>query len=424
METTHAQKVTLLVMAGLGLIAFAVYSATLYSGTPSETQAGHPLWFAASRAIASPPPGGSPFRLALFGAACGAAAVALLCGVTRRLFGALTWQEPDPRAVPDDGAEEKPPEDGGNGACRSIAATLGGMVSAMTFAFCAPFWLASVSSSAHAFDMLLLALLAALLLRCHASGGRDACLAAMFLCGVGMAESPVFLLVAPVVAAVVIRVIVQSDCVSERVLPQCLLAGAAGIAANMGLGFMQTADGAEGFTRAAQEFIGAYRTVFRQDMRLAEWLFIWIVPTATLLLSAVSLRAVSLREEGVGVAGWTLIVTLTGIVLANMLAFPHTVWTVAREGKHLPVLPSLMVALAAGCLFVCWFHAAVIRSDDDEYEVAPSLKPLRIIGLAVCGLMVIALLRQPCIAAEDVNGGRRGDGFPATIKGKCLETAF
>jgi hypothetical protein len=270
------------------------------------------------------------------------------------------------------------------------------MVSAMTFAFCAPFWLASVSSSAHAFDMLLLALLAALLLRCHAAGGRDACLAAMFLCGVGMAESPVFLLVAPVVAAVVIRVIVQSDCVSERVLPQCLLAGAAGIAANMGLGFMQT----------------------------AEWLFIWIVPTATLLLSAVSLRAVSLREEGVGVAGWTLIVTLTGIVLANMLALPHTVWTVARAGKHLPVLPSLMVALAAGCLFVCWFHAAVIRSDDDEYEVAPSLKPLRIIGLAVCGLMVIALLRQPCIAAEDVNGGRRGDGFPATIKGKCLETAF
>jgi hypothetical protein len=408
MDITRAQKATLLMTAGLGLTAFAVYASTLHPETPPGTQAGHPLWLALSQAVGA----GSPFRPALFSAICGAATVALLCGVAERLFGALIRQEHDLRVVPNDGAEESPPEERGGETCRLLATTFGGVFCALTFAFCAPFWRASVSPSVHAFDMLSLVLFAALLLRCHTSGGRDVCLATMFLCGAGVVESPVFLLVALVALAVVIRVIVQSDYVSEQVLPQCLLAGAAGIAANLGLGLVQQAGaGAEGLTEAARELVGMYRAVFPQDARPAEWFFIWIIPTATLLLSVVSVRAVSSREEGTGVAGWALIAALTGIVLANMLALPHTVWTVAREGRHLPILPSLMVALAAGCLFVCWFHAAVIRGADDEYEIAPSTKPMRVIGFAVCGLMVIALLRQPCIVAEGMSGGQKATGW-------------
>jgi len=293
---------------------------------------------------------------------------------------------------------------------RTTAATLGGVLGALTLAFSAPFWRAATSYSTHPLDTVLLLLLARVLLQCHARGGRCLCVAAMFLCGLCVAESPVFLALLPVTILLVTRTVIHSDLGSEQAVPACLLAGLAGLAVNVTLGLFQFhatgAAGAEGASDAVQALGRAYLDA-ATGSGLADWPLVWAVPFLSLLLSIVSVQIAAFREDEVCVDGWALIVTLACVVIAQMSAAPYSSWSVARAGDSLPVIPSLMTALAAAGIFAAGYIAVAVPRHGDEYGLtAFRSHPLCAIGSVVCGALVIAALRQPCVTACDADGRR------------------
>lgn len=441
MMTAMKKKVNLLIAFGLGLLAFTVYHNTLCPGVYPGASAtamgkalgvlpvactGNPVWLAVSRAAVHLPVGNMPYFLNLVNAYFGGLAVCLCYLVSKKLFCELMRPEPDLHAAFGTGAAESPLREREGAVQRSIAAELGATVTALTFAFCAPFWRAATSLTEHPMEILLLLSLAGVLLRCRVSAGRDMCVAAMFLTGLGVVESPVFLILTPVVAAVLIRGVVRSDTCSEQVLPLLLLAGLAGFAANMGLGLYlaSSASGAEseGLTKSAQSFAQVYRGTLVEGLHPEGWFFIWAVPAFSFVMSVICLRSVVLRDEGLGLPGWSLLVILTGIMVAHLLNLPYTAWAAARQGEHLPVFPPLMIALAAGCVFICWLKAAVVTRYGGICDLDSPPRYLRkMAGLAMCGLMVITVLRQPCSTLDDADGRRAAfaDGVAQELREVC-----
>ena len=390
---------------GLGTLAFAVYLCTNGDGPADVPVSAHPLLRACMRAMAIWSGAGVDDRLwtaivALFGGL----AVALVYRVMKESLSALMCPEPELGSSLNEGVTDAV-RSAKNAIGRESCSTAGAAVGTLFFAFGTPFWTSATAVSEGPFEVLFMMILVCLLLQCHASGGREICSIVMFLSGLGVADSPVFLGIVPVVLVVVGRALIFSDTCSERDLPLYLLSGLTGVSA--GLGAFVLLAGTGDPTAAVQLFVRQYCAAFSLSACHGGWILVWGLPAAVLCLSASCLRSIAARDESAGVAGSALLLMLTAAVIANALAFPHTVWPVAQKWHYVPVLPNLLLAFSAGGLFGCWLRMGLAREDfsQDEYPLGASI--LRIVGLAACGAMVIVALRQPCLAMEELKRSER-----------------
>lgn len=387
--------------AGLGSLAFAVYLCMHGGGLADVPVSAHPLWRAVMREMSAWSDAGLDSGVwSLVWTLFGGLAVALVYRVMKASLSAIMCPEPELGSSLNDGVTDAVRGDSKDAAGRENCSTAGAVVGAMLFAFCTPFWTSAISISDGPFEVIFITILCWLLLRCHLSGGREICSFAMFLCGLGVVDSPIFLWCVPVAFAVVVRSLILSDTCSERFLPLYLLSGLAGVAA--GLGTFLLLSGGEDASAAVQDYVRQYSAAFNLSGCHSGWILVWGIPATVLLLSISRLRSIAVRDESVGVAGCALMLMLTAAVIANALGFPRTVWPVALKWSYVPALPSLLLAFAAGGLFSCWLRMGLAREDfsQDEYPLGASI--FRFVGLAACGTMVIVLLRQPCLAIEEM----------------------
>ena len=425
-----------LIMLGVGLTVFAVYWQTLCTGVYPGTSAvatgkvlgllpdvpvSHPIWLAMSRAVANLPGFIAPYRLNLFNAVCGSMAAAWLFQIVKRTMFELIRAAPVLRFVPvsDDETDTAREQEDGNTAVLTVdpqddakehvVATLGGLCSALVFAFCAPFWIASTSLHVQPFDILLLFLTADLLARYHFTGKLGASVAAVFLCGAGLIESPIFLILSPVFAAVVILTCIRNNQISEPFFLLLLAAGLMGVAASLALFFSLSAAeqvvSTANLSQLIQGFARTYRAVLVQGVPRTDVLFVLFLPLLSLVASIVGTRKITFCRDAVTRWKWMAInVIFTAAMVAGMLNLPKTVWGVARDGSHLPILPSLVVAVAVGFFFVFWYQMGTVPTYDDARELEQSQVSKRLAGYGMCGLLVIMALRATSLNLGDSDG--------------------
>lgn len=391
---------------GLGVLAFAVYLCTHNDGLADVPVSAHPLLRACMRAMDTWAGAGVNVWLwPAVGALFGGLAVALVYLVMKASLSALMCPEPELGSCLNEGVKYASRVDGKETAGRETQATAGAAVGTLFFAFCTPFWTSATSVSEGPFEVLSMMILVWLLLRCRASGGREICAIAMFLCGLGAADSPVFLGIVPVVLVVVVRSLIFSDACSERVLPLYLLSGLTGLAAGL-VAFMMLS-GMEDTTATIQNYARQYCAAVCLSCCHGGWVLVWGIPAAVFALAIYSLRSIAARDESVGVGGSALLLALMAIGIANAHNLPHTVWPVALKWHYIPVIPNLLLAFAAGCMFSSWLRIGLLCEDLSQAEFPLGASLLRIVGLAACGLMVIVMLRQPCLAIEKLKRSER-----------------
>lgn len=430
------KRLEYLLMCGLGLIVFAVYYQTLCTGVYPGTSAAatgkvlgllpdvpvsHPLWLSVSRAVATLPVFIAPYWLNLFTAFCGSVAVAWLFRIVSRVAFELIRADPALRFVPvsDEGTETEHAQvegadaaltaDSDDDVTEHVAATLGGLVSALVFAFCAPFWLASTSLHVQPLDILLLLFTADLLAYYHFTGKLGTGVAAVFLCGAGLIESPMFLIFLPFFAAVVILACIRYKQISESFLLLLLAAGLAGAAASLALLFkLSAAEQVVSMANLPQLILGfarTYRTVLVQSVPRTDGLFVLILPLLSLVMAIVGARKATVCRDEVTRWKWRVINAIfSAVVIAEMLNLPKTVWTIAREGSHLPILPSLVVAVAVGVFFVFWHQMSVVPTYNAASELDQPQPVTRVIGYGMCGLLTITALRAASLNLGDADG--------------------
>jgi len=430
----------------VGLLAFTVYLFTLcpgvYPGSSAVSVAAvlkliptasvaHPVWQLAGRAVASLPVFDLPFRLNLFSALCGALAVATLFKLTSRLlfeFGqndvsayTTLYYDNSATATDDDEAvsasvKERAKDD----ASDYHAAITGGLVTALAFAFGAPFWSASVSFHSQTFDLLLLFAMGNALANYIFKGNIAYCVITLFLLGLGLWESAVFVLIAPVVFFLVFRAANFNGHLSEAftflVLVSIVLGLCAGIAA-----LVATANDLHGFDfKQLQmlflEVMRAYKAELLQGLPHLGWLLVLL--ETILPLVAVIWGAPNFFKNYEPLERWLwgiLNAVFTLVAAACLLGLPHTPWFLARQTFHLPVFAGLATALTLGFLFAYWRLALTIPQqiyDGAEYYLPPS-RAQRFF----CSCLSVAI--AAIVVATPIRTHRDADGR----KGSFVDTA-
>ncbi len=166
---------------------------------------GHPIWNIAARLFCMLPLGEIPYRLNLFSALCGAGVVFFLFRLVTFILYDIMREKRWIRQMEEDLPVEAMTDV--RGAVDEVAtinatghhiAMAGGVVSAMAFAFCTPFWLASTSLHTQTFELLLLLAAGYTLARYRVTASVICLVLAAFLLGLGAVESAVCLLFMPV----------------------------------------------------------------------------------------------------------------------------------------------------------------------------------------------------------------------------------
>lgn len=418
----------------LGLLAFSVYLLTLcpsvYPGDSAQAMAAvlglvpaaaaHPVWQLACRAVAHLPLFELPFRLNLFSALCGAMAVATLFKLTSRLlyeFGHVdsstysmlfyTYSRED---AADQGAE-RAKEGGAAEDTDYRAAILGGLVTALAFAFGAPFWSAAVSLHYQTFDLLLLFGTANALANYIFKGNIIYCVLTVFLLGLGLLENAVFVLSAPVVLFLVFREAGRLGHLSEAFTFLFLVSGLLGFGCGCGALLTVASDGhAFDFQRILGLFVWIVHTFKSETLEGLPHLGWLLVLLETLLpLLAVFWGAPKFFRSYEPLERWLwclLNALFTLVAIACLLGLPQTPWFLARQTFHLPVLAGLASALTLGILFSYWCLSLTLPQqvyDGDEYYLPPS-RLQRIFFSCMSIVIAVAVALAPIRTHRDADG--------------------
>ena len=425
-------------MCGIGVFTLTVYLLTLAPGVVPGTSSlatgkvlrllpgvpvTHPLWLLASRAVAVIPAFDTVYRLNLFSAVCGSIAAAWLFRITKRGIFELIRDSPAIRLVPvaddepvdhaplapaDDSTPDTRPEEDSD-TTEYFVATLGGVVTVLSFAFSAPFWIASVSLHATTFDLLLLLLAAELLTHYHFTGKTSTCVAAVFLLGLGVVESVAFVALAPFILALIFLASIRYNQLCESFLLLMLLTGLSGLTLNLIL-FTVLSDWGPAFNlnlfpRLLSGLAHSHVKALMYGLPKVGWLLVCFQTIAPLLLAAVSIRKFSDQQDDSTRWKWGITnVLFTAFSVACLTNLPHTAWSMAREGGHLPVFPSLAVALAVGCFFVYWCLLATRSSYNAAFDLASPSRGSQLLGYSMCGLLGVVTLRTFHTNLDDSNG--------------------
>ena len=430
-------------MLGVGLVSLTVYILTLSPGVVPGAAAVatgrtlgllpalpavHPLWLLVSRAVAAIPVFDTVLRLNLFSAICGSLAVAWLFRITKRVFFEFIREAPSVRLVP---AGEEDLSKGmvihpDGDVMEHVYASLGGLVAALAFAFSAPCWIASASLQTQSFNILFVLLTVDLLFCYHYTGKTGVCVAALFLFGLGLVESVIFVTLAPIALVLVILASIRYGQISESFILLMFASALAGLAANLGLFTLQS-DWGQSFSadvifRLLSNLAHAHINELTQGLPKAGWGFVFLQTTVPILITLTSVRGFSsLQDEPTRWKWGVTNIIFSAYSIACLLNLPKTAWSLAREGSHLPLMTCLSIAISAGALFVYWCLVASSGAHTRSYESDTPSFNLRLLGYGLCGLLVIVLSRTLQLNLSDADG--RKAAFADRIADEMLKAA-
>lgn len=437
-------------MLGLFLLCLTVYGLTLAPGVvPGESAVAtaqalrllpeapvtQPLWLAVARAVAAVPLLDKVVSLNLFSAVCASLAAALLFRLTKRLIVELLREPPAIRMVPlgEEGVPEA--ESAGPGdevdpsrlQSERLIATMGGIVTALAFAFSAPFWIASVSLHPQTFHVLLALVTLERLFSYYFTGQNTTCLAALFLMGLGCVDSALFLALVPVALFVIVRASIRFEQINDSFILLSLIAVFSGVALSLVL-LVATLMAGQSFDadrmtlHAAAALAAAHARSIGEGLPKGNWIFILFQTVVPALMVALSIKRYNAPTDETARWKWGLSnIIFTGLALACVMNVPKTAWCLAREGSHLPILPVLMIAIALGGSLSYWLLAAKVPSYDWDYELIPPSFFLRSLGYGGCLLICVALLRMFGATIDTANG--RSSAFATVVADEMLQQA-
>ncbi len=446
---------------GVALLAFVVYVWTLCPGVfpgvsavssagvlqllPGNPMIGHPLWAWSARLAAALPIGDLPFRLNLFSAVCGAGVVALVFHLTcLLLYEALrdeVWvvqMESDGeaatgRATPllADTADRIRTDRGNH-----LQAMAGGIVAALAFAFCVPFWSAAVSLHMQTFDLLLFLAATYMLARYALTGLPIYFIASAFLCGTGLVESVAFVILLPAMLGIFFYIGKCHAQISESFIVLLLFSLGTGLLLSAGALVLWMTHGGTRLSGAmlastATALIHSHGEALKAGLPRMGWLllvFQGVVPVLTVYWGA---RSFFFTRDGLSRWSWgavnTLFTALAAIALFNL---PGSCWRLTRDSTHLPVMPLLGMAMSCGGLFVYGILLGRKPSPDEVDADAPPANPLpqvagKLLAAAVALIVIVAPFRN--FRDADGRNGASADAFcreliRAAPTSRCLVT--
>lgn len=411
----------LLVAASLG-----AYVATLCPGVyPGESAVltaqalgylpgavvGSPVWLALSRGVAALSLSDAPYRLNLLSALCASLAVAGVFRVTKRLIVRLYGANEALRMVPVD--EEEALEGRGplvpapilqeeQGVLQRVhlVATLGAVVGALYFAFCAPFWVSANAFREQPFDLLMTVFAADLVLSYAETGNLRHCMTAIVVMGAMAVESAMFVIVAPILLVAIVRVCIWFEQICESFVLLALAFALLGLSAGLGLLLLASHGALASVSDAWHVCLVAANTHARELQSLVSrerFFFVTALPFACLALVAAGSHAAVFCRDVVATWKWRISLLIgAAYVAANLVNAPKTVWAVARDGASLPVLPELALALACGMLVAYGLRLATEPEEEPGDSQAHA-------GRGLAGWGGAALLLILALHAVDLN---------------------
>ena len=371
----------------------------------------HPLFLFVTRAIAAAPALDTALLLNLFSALCGSLAAVLLFRLTKRVFFEFIRETPSARKSHGGDAGQA----GGLGAdanadvMKLVYASLGGMVATLAFAFSAPFWIASTSLHTQPFNILLVLLTADLLTCYHFTGKSSACVAGLFLLGLGLVESVVFVTLAPCALVLACLTRIRFGQISKSFVLLVLASVFAGLAANLALFTLLSAWGqafnSQLFFQILSCLARTHLAAIAQGLPTTGWIYVFLQTTAPLLIALASIRGFSSFQDETTRWKWGVAnVILTAVSIACLLNLPKTAWNLACESGCLPIMPCLSIAIATGTLFVYWCLLASTVTHEASCNLDNSSYSLRLLGFGMCGLLGIMSLRALNINLPNADG--------------------
>lgn len=338
----------------VGIVSLAVYLLTLapgvYPGSSARlvalcagfeprTAPWHPLWWLLARGVAQVPLGALAWRLNLTSALLSAASAALMFLWMARQLELQAYRDTIEQNL------------------MRRTARLAAAVAACALALSAPVWSAATRLQFEPLSLLLLLGAANLLLVYTDRGRFKRLLLFAFLCGLGLLESPAFILLAPFFAVRLFQALWQQ----RQLTAGRLLALLALLLLGFSLCFFSAwhfvhSGAVEGPASASRVAL----SVWLGQLRLARhylpptgWLFVVLLSVVP-WLTLESLIGRWLNEGGKTVM-LALNLALTILVLLALFNLPGTSWHLAREIGRLPILEAVLTAIAAGYLFACWY---------------------------------------------------------------------
>jgi hypothetical protein len=394
------------VMAGLGYAAFLLLfcvSDAFHPGLPTEkgglvlkldpqTIALHQVWLLSARwAVALKWADPEVTINALSGVFAGVGLCGFLvvfrrllaCGMSRVDVSTLFFLQGD-----DDSDKPLPPVQSAHEAMALIcgeftrrerlALALGTLGAGLVYAFSAPFWITATRAGPGSFDALLLLFAGWLTTSfCLRPSLRAACLVSA-VAGIGIAESPVFVVVAGVLIFFYVRAIIHFELPFQRYFVAAIVCSGVGFAVQLGLASLLLSESvgtAIPVTQVVRAMTAGHLAAVQEVGLSPHWMWTMLWAGIPFVL-ALGLSLSQQREHRLGTAA--LLTLGTGALGVVLLNFPYTPGADWRGRGDVSLIASLAIVFAAGYFISRWFLVATVyrpgsgedTGDDSFVDVA------------------------------------------------------
>jgi tetratricopeptide (TPR) repeat protein len=424
------QRIEIALAWVIGLFSLTVYFLTLspgvYPGGSARAVAtvldllplapiDHPVWRMVAQSVADIPVLSLPVRLNFFSAVCGALTVAIFFRLTSRVLFEFIHTDPLSFSRPYSAENESDLKEEGDDDRRDyVSAMVGGALTAVAFAFGTPFWSASVSLHPQTFDLLVFALMVTSLASYVYTGSIISCVFTVFLLNLGLLESVLFVVTAPVVIYLLFRAGSDFEQISESFTLLFFVSATLGLGVGVvALANIASAHGAVDLPRIVTLLTGVGRShlsSLTEGLPHMGWLLVLL---ETLLpLAVIFWGAPQFFTSSDPLTRWLwglLNILFTLVSVACLLGISHTPWGLARHTSYIPVIPGLATALTIGILYAYWHMVRNIPQlsyqNDDYYTLPP--RSQKLLSLFMTLFIVAVVLAAPFRNFSEADG-RKG----------------
>ena len=290
----------------------------------------------------------------------------------------------------------------------SKAAVLGGLGATLSLAFSAPFWLASTRLYPYTFDLMLFFLIVNLLISYDQSERLSSLFLGAFLLAVCSVESPLFLLLLPIGAAVLVRAMILNEQVTASRVMGLLLVGLSGAVAAIGVIWLAAHHCTDIATPGPRIVLRVFAyTMLRQ---LMEWIpsYGWSLVFMQLLFpSALAMFVFSYSFRKRTPLLFFLQLVLVACLVPSLLNLRISPWGIARFTSKVPVFGYVVISLFVGLMIAVWnlmreMFKEKIEEDLDFYEYRDNPAVCRV-GSLLCWPLLALTLAVPFRSFTDID---------------------
>ena len=362
-------KMDMLVSALLAGVAVIVYGLTMATGVfPGESAAllaavsgfnpmdtpFHPVFCAITSWFSTLPVSTLPVRMTVFSLICSVLAVVLVYRVVSFFIRDVITEEE---------ASEHAPR----------VAMMAGALAAVAFLFSAPVWNAATRFHYQSFDALLPLLAAQMLVWFAERQWRVLLVLFAVLCGVGVAETALFIAAIPLLAMFAMYVMWRAQGLSFLRV-SWLVAVMTFVTATLFFIVAKQFCGVDGnASDMLLQMLKGYRTVLNSAMPAKGWAMILIVGILPFLTSMLAVfRGLNNERSPAQYMMHGVLIVLVGCALVNMSDFSP--WYFLKPHGSLPTGLSVMTAMTAGYLFAYLYLLLKVRSGNRAYHVSHNVR--------------------------------------------------